>query len=58
MVVAVVFNCAKCEKPMIWGSDHDTEDADGVGYIVSNYHCNDCNSWIEHGQPVEEPNNG
>ena len=28
--------CPNCEHELIWGGDHDDEDADGVEIIISN----------------------
>lgn len=41
-----MMTCPFCNEPMIYGGDHDDEDADGVELITSNHHCNDCSCYI------------
>tara|TARA_R100001530_G_C4175488_1_gene117892 strand:+ start:338 stop:490 length:153 start_codon:yes stop_codon:yes gene_type:complete len=40
-------NCLKCDEKLIWQSDDGYEDHDinGEG-IVSNFSCNNCNSFV------------
>ena len=49
----IMFKCPLCDKEMIWGGDSNDEDTDGVHYVISNHHCNDCNTWLENGEPME-----
>ena len=57
MVVRVgcddMFTCPLCDKEMIWGGDSNDEDTDGVQYVISYHHCNDCNTWLEYGEPMD-----
>ena len=47
-----MFTCPQCNKPMIWGSDSDDFDADGVSYISSYFSCNDCGTFIDYMAPM------
>ena len=49
-----MFTCPVCNKPMIWAGDNDYRDGDDRPYIGSHHHCNDCDTTIEYGQPVNE----
>ena len=37
--------CWACGADLIWGGDHDEEDADGVEYIASNLSCSKCDAF-------------
>ena len=39
--------CPYCDRPMIYGGDHDGENADGVDILTSNHSCNHCNCYVE-----------
>ena len=46
-------NCYVCNTPLIWGGDHDLEDAEeGEPKIVTNLSCPNCNAlvFVNHGQ--------
>lgn len=45
--------CPNCEHELIWGGDHDDEDADGVEIIISNLSCNECNTFVLVHTPCE-----
>ena len=49
----VTMKCPNCEHELIWGGDHDDEDADGVEIIISNLSCNECNTFVLVHTPCE-----
>ena len=46
--------CPNCETEMIWGGDHDDDDADGIAYIASNLSCHECRTFVIVYTPLEE----
>ena len=51
MVEGILMNCWVCNTELIWGGDHDLEDAEENGHkIVTNLSCsnNNCNAYVEY----------
>ena len=46
-------DCWHCKTELIWGGDHDCEDAEDYS-IVTNLTCPKCNSFVLVYYPVEE----
>lgn len=49
-----MFTCPRCEKPMIWGGDHDDETDEGQLVIISNHSCPKCDAYLEY-STYEDP---
>jgi len=49
-----MMNCPMCDKPMIYGGDHDSEDADGVPILTSNLSCHDCPCYVDVTVPIDQ----
>ena len=45
--------CWACGHDLIWGGDHDREDADGKEYIESNLSCSNCDAFYLYFQPLD-----
>ena len=49
------WDCYHCQKPLIWGGDHDYEDYDRPGEgIVTNLSCSNCESFVLVYSPIGE----
>jgi predicted RNA-binding Zn-ribbon protein involved in translation (DUF1610 family) len=42
----MIKDCPNCGHELIWGGDHNAEDADDKKYIESNFSCNDCGTFV------------
>ncbi len=50
-------NCWVCNTELIWGGDHDLEDAEEDGHkIITNLSCPECGAYVEvyHGADNEK----
>ena len=45
--------CWSCGHDLIWGGDHDYEDADDREYIQSNLSCPNCDAFYLYYQPID-----
>ena len=45
--------CWACGHQLIWGGDHDYEDADDREYIQSNLSCPNCDAFYLYYQPID-----